>query len=71
MCYGEEKMTELCKCSGEGCSQKENRLRYTALEEPLQPYFMVPPGKYYICGYFVSNSGEEDKDEYLVKVTKP
>jgi hypothetical protein len=45
-------MTDITKCSGTGCSVKDNCYRYKAKSGMFQSMFATPPGKDDSCNYY-------------------
>jgi hypothetical protein len=65
-------MTDISKCSGEGCEQKEKCYRFTTIaDEQWQSYFTEPPIKDGKCEYFWTNNNyklNNEKHTYITKV---
>jgi hypothetical protein len=49
-------MTDITKCTGEGCPLKETCHRFTAPAEMYQSYFMTPPVLNGKCEYYWSQN---------------
>ncbi len=57
-------MTDISKCSGKGCEQKEKCYRFTAIDDGLwQSYFTEPPIKDGECEYFWANNNYRFNNE--------
>lgn len=47
-------MTDICKCRGDGCPEKETCYRYTCSEDPLyQAFFAEVPWEDGDCDYYI------------------
>jgi len=52
-------MTDITKCTGEGCALNETCYRFTAPAEMYQSFFMTPPIKDGKCEYYWKTNTNE------------
>jgi hypothetical protein len=64
-------MTDITKCTGEGCPLKETCYRFTAPAEMYQSYFMAPPVKNGKCEYHWSQNATSNQSLHFLQQLKP
>jgi hypothetical protein len=52
-------MTDITKCTGEGCPLKESCYRYTSDISMLQSYFLTPPYKDKNCDMYWRDNSQQ------------
>jgi hypothetical protein len=63
-------MTDITKCTGEGCPLKETCYRFTAPAEMYQSYFMTPPVLNGKCEYHWSQNATSNQSLYFLQQLK-